>query len=44
MEQTLRGSYPATLVQSRHPPLSEVTSPPTNIQDYDEVYDDELES
>ena len=43
-QQTLPGSYPETLVQSRHPPLIEVLSRPTNIQDYHEVSDDELES
>ena len=43
-QQTLPGSYPETPVQSRHPPLIEVPSPPTNIQDYLEVSDDELES
>ena len=44
MQQTLPVSYTETPVQSRHPPLSEVPSPPTNIQDYLKVSDDELES
>ena len=43
-QQTLPGSYPETPAQSRHPSLIEVPSPPTNIQDYLEVSDDELES
>ena len=43
-QQTLPGSYPETPVKCRHPPLSEVPSPPTNIQDYLEVSDDELRS
>ena len=42
--QTLRGSYPETPVQSRHPPLIEVSSLDTNIQDNLEVSDDELAS
>ena len=44
MQQTLPGSYPRMPVQFRHPPLIEVPSPSTNIQDYLEVSDDELES
>ena len=44
MQQTLPESYPETPVQSRHPPLIEVPSPPANMQDYLEVGDDKLES
>ena len=43
-QQTLPGSYPETPVQSRHPPLIEVPSPATNIQDDLLVCDDEVES
>ena len=44
MQHTLPDSYAETPVLSRHPPLIEVPSPTTNIQDYLEVSDDELES
>ena len=43
-QQTLPSSYPETPVQSRHPPLIEVPSPPTNIPESLEASDDELES
>ena len=43
-EQTLPGSSPETPVQSLHPPLIEVPSATSNIQEYLEVSDDNLES
>ena len=43
-QQTLPGSYPEPPVQSRDLPLIAVPSPATNIQDYLEDSDDELES
>ena len=43
-QQTLPRSYHETPVQSPHPPLIEVPSPPTNILDYVEVSADELQS
>ena len=43
-QQTLPGSYTETPVLSRHPPVIEVPSPTTNIQDYLKVSADELES
>ena len=42
-QQTLPNSYAEPAVQAWHLPLIEVPSPATNIQDYLEVSDDELE-
>ena len=42
--QILPGIYRTKPVQSRHPLLIEVPSPPTNVRDFLEVSDDELAS
>ena len=41
MQQTSPVSYPETPLQARHPPLIEVPSPATNIQEYLEFSDDD---
>ena len=41
MQQTSPVSYPETPLQARHPPLMEVPSPATNIQEYLEFSDDD---